>query len=210
MHKSIVLFIINLFTFYVTTNGQKRINIEAIIKANLPFSNNVTKEHNSTDAVEPQILYWSRKKNTNPFFYALVNTNYLISKKIKAGIQTGIQFHFNEVHFIGIKRTYIALPLQATFDYAIPISTKNIIGVSFAAGGLFYKINDYVYKINNALLFNGSFFYKINKKQSVRIGLEKQIDNASFHYNANNPNSKEVFNFSLKRLSLFAGYGFKF
>jgi hypothetical protein len=210
MNKSIVLVLINLFTFYLTTSGQKRINIEAIIQVNLPVSNDAEKEHKSADPADLGLSYFSRKKYTNPFFYALVNANYPISKRIKAGIQTGIQFHFNEVHFIGIKRTYIAIPLQAAVDYEIPISAKNIVGVSLAAGGSFYKINDYVYKINNAFLFNGSFFYKINKKHSVKIGLEKQIDNASFHYNVNNPNSNEVYNFSLNRLSLFAGYGFKF
>lgn len=209
MKKESFLFLVYFICFNFNSIGQKRIAIDATLAANFSFSNDIIKQHVSSDVVNPYTLYWTRKGNTNPFFKGLANFNYPVTQKLFVGLQSGVQFYIKEVHFIGIKRTFVAIPLQVNIDCEEPISEERSAGISIAGGGLFYHVNDYVYKINNALLFNASIFCKINKKQKIKFGVEKQIDNASFYYGVNNPNSKEVFKFSINRLSLFLAYNVK-
>lgn len=175
-----------------TAIGQKKIIIDFAANANLSFSNNVTKVSTSTGI--PSVIaisYNSRLRNTNPFFYVLCNPKYPVSKKLAIGIQTGLQFHFSEISLVGITRTFVAVPLQATMDYKMPFSKKGRMGVSIGAGGVLYKIDDGLAKINNALLFNLSPFYEISKRRRISVGMEKQIDNASLHFNISNPNLNE-------------------
>ncbi|MBX2933465.1 MAG: hypothetical protein KF825_04415 [Ferruginibacter sp.] len=125
------------------------------------------------------------------------------------GLQPGIQLHFNETHFADIKRTFVTILVQTTFSYILFPVKNNAMGVSVAAGAVFYKINDYIYKIKNGFIFNGELFYEISKRHKIRFGLEKQVDNASFYYENNPPSPATKFNFSLNRLSMFVGCGFK-
>jgi len=129
--------------------------------------------------------------------------------KFFTGLQPGIQLHFNETHFAGIKRTFVTIPVQATFSYILFPVKNNAMGVSVAAGAVFYKINDYIYKIKNGFIFNGELFYEISKRHKIKFGLEKQVDNTSFYYENNPPTPATKFNFSLNRLSMFVGCGFK-
>jgi len=206
-----LLFICLIFptVFLSISYGQKKISIELSANANLPVTNDITKIRDHADLYDPNILYWKRKKNTNPFTSLLLNAKYPVAKKLLMGLQAGVQFHFNETHFIGIERTFVTIPIQATIDYSIISFKNNALGIFIAAGGVFYKIDDYVYSIKNGFIFNGALFYELNKKHKIKFGLEKQIDNASFNYSINNQSSSELFDFPLNRISLFIGYIYK-
>jgi hypothetical protein len=154
--------------------------------------------------------YFSRNKFSHPYFNVLVRANYSLHPDFRVGLQSEFYIHYSEKYFSNTPRTTLSIPLMATFSYKICDINLNQLGITVAGGKIFYKIDDGLFKINDGALYNVAAFFTMNKKSTVKLGIEKQIDNVGFYYTADEPGYKnEIYKYHLNRLSLFVSYGLR-
>jgi hypothetical protein len=154
------------------------------------------------------IEYFKRRKYKNPYLNITGNILYPINKNFLAGIQSGIYIYFLEEYISSAKRTTVSIPIQLTARYNLLTLKENSIGINLAAGLNFFKIYDRIEQYKNGQLLNASVFYSINKKNLLKIGIEKQIDNVSFYvYKASEYEANQIFKYKINRLSIALSYG---
>jgi hypothetical protein len=190
--------------------SQNKLRIETSANLSIPFTGNKTRTYVSQEN-NYTLYYESNKRRNNPSLNLRVLGESEINKNFRLGLQSGIYIYFNEQHFIGIKRTYVGVPLQLSTSYLIPLKTKNSLAINFAGGIMLHKkIDDFVFQVKNlSYLYNANIAYQFATKHLIRIGLEHQREQASFIFNKVNPTSNEMFKFPLKRNGFTIGYGFK-
>jgi hypothetical protein len=206
MNKKIILFL--MFSI-ITTLSQAQKKIDYNISPSIYFS--TSKENTKTYITEDNINtlhYSSSKPFHNPGFSLNTSATYSLLNKINVGIQSGIRLFIYETHFLNIKRTFVAIPLQGLLNYEYPLRKNSSIGIEIAPGFLFYKIDDFVYKIKNAFLLDAFAYYKFDKRHKVKIGIDILKEYASFDFKLNNSNTDEIFKFPVQRTSILLGYSY--
>jgi hypothetical protein len=182
---------------------QKTISADINFSFLIPFGGSQIKNYNSK-INHTSVSYFSRLRFDHPYFNLTPNVFYAITPRIKIGLQSGIYVHYLE-NYVLKRRNTVSIPLQVTGRYSIWKSEKKSFGVNFAAGIIFFNLNEY-YKYKNSFSFNGSLFYSMYKGSIFKIGIKRQDDRVS--QNLTNPYfPSEVFKHTIKRLSISFSYG---
>lgn len=200
-----------MISIFISLNlsAQKKISFDLNVSVLQSASEDVLKTFVS-DKNPLTIQYYSRKKFKHPYFNLLGNINYHVNQKIAFGIASGFYLHYLEKYFSNIERTTISFPLMATFRYKLIDIKVNQLGIDLAAGNNFFYIDEGVEKIKNGTILNASVFYIIHKRNIIKIGVEKEIDNVSFYFIADGQGyQNETFKYHVNRLSVKLSYGFQ-
>ncbi len=202
--------LIALIFFVTDLNAQKKISLDVNVGTLHSVGKDVLKRYNSN--VNPlQIEYFSRKKYEKIYFNTLLNLNYFVNRNISLGLESGIYLHFSERYFGITKRTSVSVPLLATFRMNLINIKTDQLGINIAGGKNFFNIDAGYDKIKNGTIINASAFYLINKKNIIKLGIEKNVDNGTIYFIAQTPSFKnETFTYHLNRLSIILSYGFIF
>lgn len=153
--------------------------------------------------------HYAFKKWENPFLSLKATALYSINKNLSAGLQTGVIFFLRETHFIEIKRTFPAFPIQAAVVFDTKINNTKSAGIKLAPGLALYRIDDYIFQVKNAFLIDGEIFYKFSKRSRIKIGFSMMKEWTHFKQFLE-PRQKTVqHEFTLNRNSVYVGYGFK-
>lgn len=155
------------------------------------------------------IEYYSKKKFNNPHLEVSADVLYSLHTKLKIGLKSGVHILFSEVYTSAAKKTSLSVPLQVSCRYSLYQFKENSLGLNISGGAILFQINgNNIEKYKNGMLFNTSAFYSI-KKNIIKFGIEKQIDNVTFYLNELNPYfTKEKFKYTINRLSLYLSYAF--
>ncbi len=188
-------------------NAQKKLHLDINLGVLNSIGKNEMRTYNST--INPlQVDYYSQKKYKHSYINLQFHLKYPMSKKVSFGVQSGLYMHFSERYFNTTEHTSISIPLLATIDLTAKHFKTSLVGVSIAGGKNFFKIDDDEEVTKNGSLMNASIFYRF-KRNILKFGVEKQIDNVSFYYTAPNILRKnEKFSYHLHRLAILFSYGF--
>jgi hypothetical protein len=160
-------------------SAQKKLSFDLTASVLQSIGKDISTTYNSD--ISPLILiYLSRSKFKHPYFNVLGHVSYPVSSKVGLGLQSGLYLHYQEKYFSNVERTSLSVPVMATFSYKLFDINSAQLGIDMEAGKIFYNIDEFQFKIKNGELYNISVFYTLNKKNTIKLGVEKQIDNVSF------------------------------
>lgn len=181
-----IFFIVFISSFFVSTNSkaQKKITFDFNIGLNNSIGNNILKSERYANITYG---YYSRKKYKNPFTNFTGDILYPLSENCLLGVRSGVYVYILEEYISSAKRTTISIPLQLTGRYKLLSCRDNSIGINLTAGFNFFNIYDRIERYNNGKLLNASLYYLIRKKNILKLGIEKQIDNVSMYIDKINP-----------------------
>lgn len=190
-----------------TLFAQKKITTSLDIVLHKSLFKDIIKTHGPEDNIL-SLEYYSRKKFTNPYISIKGIATYPVAKQLKISFKSGAYIYFSEMYTSYPAKTRVAIPVELNLAYEWPLR-KNTIGLSSDFGFLFFDINELTSRYRNAYLGNLALSYSVGKTGSLKLGLENQIDKASFNLKAINSYSKnESFKFCTNRISSFIGYSF--
>lgn len=109
-------------------------------------------------------------------------------------------------HFLDIKRTFVAIPLQTSLDYCTKFDGKSLLGLRLSPGILFYKIDENIFKIKNAFLLNTELYYGISPQSKINIGFNLPKEKTKFEDYLDVQNKYVNHNFSINRTAILLGY----
>jgi len=92
------------------------------------------------------------------------------------------------------------------FDFHLNRKEKSNIGIRLLPGILFYKIDDFVIKFNNAFVLDGEIYYKISPRSKFQIGWNQIVENGKMDFVLSNTNSEVKRDFSINRSAVYLGY----
>src|SRR5690606_21202117 len=87
--------------------------------------------------------YFSQKKFYRPYANLLAEVSYNFNNTVSAGIQSGIYLHIREKYFSSMEHTTVGIPVLATLNFKLFEIYSNWIGVGFAAGKIFERVDEY-------------------------------------------------------------------
>ena len=199
-----------LFVLLLSMNGfsqKKNIQYEISGRVNNSVGSDQFKTIFSPDNVQ-RVSYPSSKKWEHPFYSLTGIATKPITKNISVGLSSGIYLFDKEEHYLGIKRTFVAIPIQTVFDYHLQLKEHRLLGARISPGILMYKIDDFFIKVNNAFVVDGELYYKFSPRSKFQVGWNQIVENASMDFPDNNPNSSVKKDFSLNRSAVYLGYSF--
>lgn len=185
---------------------KKRLSLEINIGALQSVGKDILKTYQSN--IQPlTIEYFSRKRFERIYFNLLPNLTYAVNNRVSLGVQSGIYAHFYERYSGYTKPIFVTVPLMATARINITNIKSNKLGISMAGGKNFFNVDTYPYNLKNGWLLNTSFFYLINQKSIIKLGVDKQIDNGYVYHTPSNEFGKnETFKHNLNRVSIMLSY----
>jgi hypothetical protein len=206
--KNIIILTLLIFAS-VNLRAQKKLSFDLSAAVLQSVGKDISKTYNSN--VNPLTLqHFSRKQFKHPYFNILGHVSYSLNKRVSVGVESGLYMHYLEKYFSNIQRTSLSIPIMGTVCYKLFKIKEDEVGISAVAGKVFYNIDDIQFKIKNGALYNASAFYDINKKSTIKLGVEKQVDNVWFYFTADEQGyQNETYKYHLNRLSLILAYSFK-
>ena len=201
------LFILLLFSFSSVTAQNK-----LFFQFDVSVLNSIGSNKRQTVSSPTQnfsIVYFSPKKYSHPYLNLLTSLNYDVNKNISAGIQSGLYFIFKEQYWSTPDVTTISVPVFATLKFSLFKIRNNSAGLDLKIGTrLLPTFTDEDGKVKNGLLYGGSFFYTINGRNTLKVGLEKETQHYFYNFTSNDIGyHNEVLEFPVQRISAMLSYG---
>lgn len=203
---------LKLFSILITSlvniglQAQKRVNVDLNFNVYKSIGNETLKNYRTADGYLG-LEYFDKKRFKNPFISFTGNISYPVSKKMHAGLQTGVYMTFKEIYISYPPTNHFSVPLQATLKYEAIAKSNYSVGVIAAGGINIFNVYELTDRYKNAALYNCSFYYK-HARSSFKIGIEKQVDNVTVYLNEISAYTKEdLYKYKLKRISGFISYG---
>lgn len=194
--------------FFVENNckAQTHFNLNAGISYSV--NKNIIKEYYSPSN-GLTVIYNSYKRYDYPSI--LVNGDILfpVNKNLSIGFKSGLNIHTSEKYFTNVRRTVANVTAQGGINYQL-LKSKNIIcGINLFSGiNIIFLTQDDI-KVNPGPIHTANFFLNW-KRNTINIGLEKEIQNIKYYYIAMNPYQKnETVKFKENKILMFLTYGFR-
>lgn len=181
-------------------------------EVNIAFNNSIG-SNKLVDYTTPDDVtgHYQRKRYENPYVGLNAEFLYQPTSCFSIGLRSGITLHISEQYVSVAKRTTVSIPLQLSGNAKIADIGHNSIGLSIASGFSFFNIYDRIESYKNGKLLGAYLYYLTKNKNIFRLGLEKQIDNATIYvYKIDQYSIVKVFDYKLNRLSLSISYGHRF
>lgn len=203
-----ITFIIFLMALVNNLSAQKKISFDLNVSVLQSVGKDIQARYHS-DVNPLTVYYLSRRRFKHPYFNVLGHVNYLLNQRIGIGLQSGFYLHYLEKYFSNVERTTLSVPVMVTFSYKLFDIHSGQLGINVSAGMLFHNIDEFMFKIKNGTVCNIAVFYTLNSRSTLKLGMEKQLDNVTFIPDEREF-KKEAYKYHLKRLSVALSYGYRF
>lgn len=205
------LFLILTVFVSLRVDAQQKITYEVDASVLKSIGKDIPAYHQSTTNPTLTYAYYSRLKYEKTYFNLLAHIQYNLTSSFSAGIESGIYFHLEEKYFSDIPENSVYVSMRVTLsDKIVDIKSKPLC-IQFAAGPLFFHMQNKYVKLNNGTIYSAKICYDLKEKRGLSIGIEKEIDNTTFYfYPLTSGYKTESYHFKLKRLSLSISYRYIF
>jgi hypothetical protein len=192
-------------------DAQKKVSFEIDGSVLKSIGKDIPAYHKSTTNPTLTYAYYSRLKYEKTYFNLLAHIQYNLTSCFSAGIESGIYFHLEEKYFSDMPENSVYVSMRVMLsDKIVDVKSKPLC-IQFAAGPLFFNMQNKYAKLNNGATYSAKICYDWKKKRGLSIGIEKEIDNTTFYfYPLTSGYKAESYHFKLKRLSLSISYRYIF
>lgn len=205
------LFLILTVFVSLRVDAQQKITYEVDASVLKSIGKDIPAYHQSTTNPTLTYAYYSRLKYEKTYFNFLARIQYNLTSSFSAGIESGIYFHLEEKYFSDIQENSVYVPIRIMLRHKIVDVKSKPLRIQFAAGPVFFHIQNKYTKLNSGKACNVNICYDLKEKRGLSIGIEKEIDNTTFYFYPLTAGYKaESYYFKLKRFSVSISYRYIF